>query len=197
MSDRSARVTRETRETQINLELNMDGTGSYEIATGVGFFDHMLTHIAKHGMLDLQVQATGDTEVDAHHIVEDVGIVLGQAIAEAVGDKRGIVRYGFALCPMDEALVGVALDLSGRSYLNFDLQLPAAQVGEFDTELALEFFRALAANAEMTLHICQQYGGNTHHILEATFKAFGRALDEATRVDPRRADDLPSTKGAL
>ena len=197
MSERSACISRETKETQINLELNMDGTGNYEIATGVGFFDHMLTHIAKHGMLDLQVQATGDTEVDAHHIVEDVGIVLGQAIAQAVGDKRGIVRYGFALCPMDEALVAVALALSGRSYLNFDLQLAAAQVGEFATELALEFFRAVAANAEMTLHIWQQYGGNTHHILEAACQAFGRALDEATRIDPRRADDLPSTKGAL
>ncbi len=197
MSDRQASVSRETKETQIKLKLDLDGTGSYEIATGVGFFDHMLTHIAKHGMLDLQVQATGDTEVDAHHLVEDVGIVLGQAIAQAVGDKRGLVRYGSALCPMDEALVGVALDLSGRSYLNFDLQLPAAKVGEFDTELALEFFRALAANAEMTLHIWQQCGGNTHHLLEAAFKAFGRALDQATRIDPRRADDLPSTKGAL
>ncbi len=197
MSDRSASVTRDTNETQIRLELSIDGTGSSEIATGVGFFDHMLTHIAKHGMLDLKVRAKGDLEVDAHHVVEDVGIVLGRAIAQAVGDKAGIVRYGWALCPMDEALVGVALDLSGRSYLNFDLKLGPAQVGEFDTELALEFFRAVAANAAMTLHVWQQYGRNAHHIIEAAFKAFGRALDEATRIDPRRAGDLPSTKGTL
>lgn len=197
MSERKATLKRETKETQISIALKIDGSGAYEISTGVGFFDHMLTHIAKHGLLDLNVQASGDTEVDAHHTVEDVGIVLGQAINQAVGEKRGICRYGSALCPMDETLVGVALDLCGRSYLNFDLQLPAARVGEFDTELALEFFRAVAANADMTLHIWQQYGQNTHHILEAAFKAFGRALDRATTIDPRREGDLPSTKGTL
>lgn len=197
MGDRIASITRETTETQITLELNLDGCGSYELDTGVGFFDHMLSHIAKHGMLDLRVRATGDLQVDAHHTVEDVGIVLGQAIEQAVGDKRGIFRYGSALCPMDEALVGVALDLCGRSYLNYDLTLVTERVGEFDAELALEFFRALADNARMTLHIWQQFGRNTHHILEAAFKAFGRALDYATGCDPRRGDDLPSTKGTL
>jgi imidazoleglycerol-phosphate dehydratase len=197
MRQRIASICRETTETKIALELNLDGTGSYEICTGVAFFDHMLNHVAKHGMMDLRLQARGDLEIDAHHTVEDVGIVLGQAIAQAVGDKRGIVRYGSAMCPMDETLVGVALDLSGRSFLNFDLQLPTAQVGTFDTELAEEFFRALADNARMNLHIWQQYGRNTHHLLEAAFKAFGRALDQATAMDARRADDLPSTKGVL
>ena len=197
MGERTASTTRETRETQIALELNLDGRGSYEVDTGVGFFDHMLSHIAKHGMLDLRVRATGDLQVDGHHTIEDVGIVLGQAIAQAVGDKRGIFRYGSALCPMDEALVGVALDLCGRSYLNYDLTLSTERVGEFDAELALEFFRALADNAQMTLHVWQQYGRNTHHILEAAFKAFGRALDAATQYDSRREGDLPSTKGTL
>lgn len=197
MTQRTASISRETKETQITVELNLDGTGSHEIATGVAFFDHMLTHVAKHGMMDLRIQARGDLEIDGHHTVEDTGIVLGQAIAQAVGDKRGIVRYGSALCPMDEALVGVALDLAGRSYLNFDLRLPASQVGEFDTELAVEFFRALADNAKMNLHLWQRYGSNTHHLLEAAFKAFGKALDQATGLDPRRAGDLPSTKGTL
>ncbi len=197
MSDRTAAVARETNETRIALEINIDGGGTYELDTGVGFFDHMLSHIAKHGMLDLRVEATGDLQVDAHHTVEDVGIVFGQALAQAVGDKRGIFRYGSALCPMDEALVGVALDLCGRSYLNYDLALETDRVGDFDAELALEFFRAVADNAGMTLHIWQQYGRNTHHILEAAFKAFGRALDLATQVDSRRAGDMPSTKGSL
>ncbi len=197
MTQRTASISRETTETQISLELNLDGTGKYDISTGVPFFDHMLCHVAKHGILDLRLEAKGDLEIDAHHTVEDVGIVLGQALAQAIGDKRGIVRYGSALCPMDEALVGVVLDLSGRSFLNFDLQLPAAQVGTFDTELAEEFFRALADNARMNLHIWQQYGRNTHHLLEAAFKAFGRALAQAASKDARRAGDLPSTKGTL
>lgn len=197
MAERRAKIERNTNETQISLELNIDGTGKSDICTGVGFFDHMLTHIAKHGMMDLTLKCTGDLHVDAHHTVEDVGIVLGQAIKEAVGDKRGIVRYGSALCPMDETLIGAALDLCNRTHLNFDVTLPAAKVGDFDAELALEFFRAVADNAVMTLHIWQQYGQNTHHILEAAFKAFGRALDAATMYDPRRAGQLPSTKGML
>ncbi len=197
MAERRAKIERNTNETQISLELNIDGTGKSDICTGVGFFDHMLTHIAKHGMMDLKLKCTGDLHVDAHHTVEDVGIVLGQAIKEAVGDKRGIVRYGSALCPMDETLIGAALDLCNRTHLNFDVTLPAAKVGDFDAELALEFFRAVADNAVMTLHIWQQYGQNTHHILEAAFKAFGRALDAATMYDPRRAGQLPSTKGML
>lgn len=197
MAERRAKLERNTNETQICLELNIDGTGKSEICTGVGFFDHMLTHIAKHGMMDLKLRCTGDLHVDAHHTVEDVGIVLGQAIKEAVGDKRGIVRYGSALCPMDETLVGAALDLCNRTHLNFDVRMQAAKVGDFDAELALEFFRAVADNSMMTLHIWQQYGQNTHHILEAAFKAFGKALDAATMYDPRRAGELPSTKGML
>lgn len=197
MPDRNAAITRETAETQISLALDLDGGGEYAIDTGVGFLDHMLTHIAKHGMFDLSVEASGDYEIDDHHTVEDVGICLGQAIAEAVGDKVGISRYGSSLCPMDEALVGVAMDLSGRPYLNCDLDLRASRVGQFDTELVQEFFRAVAANSRMTLHVFTQYGTNTHHIIEAAFKAFGRALDEATSFDPRREGDLASTKGTL
>ncbi|MFO7946861.1 MAG: imidazoleglycerol-phosphate dehydratase HisB [Armatimonadota bacterium] len=197
MADRTATINRETKETQISLSLDLDGSGSAELETGVGFLDHMLTHIAKHGMFDLSVEASGDYEVDDHHTVEDVGICLGQALAEAVGDKRGIVRYGSFMCPMDEALVTVALDLSGRPFTNCDIDLQASRVGTFDTELVTEFFRAVASNALMTLHVYKNYGHNTHHIIEAAFKAFGRALDQATSIDPRREDDLPSTKGTL
>lgn len=197
MSERNAAINRETTETDISLSLDLDGSGEYTIDTGIGFLDHMLTHIAKHGIFDLSVEASGDYEVDDHHTVEDVGICLGQAISEAVGDKVGITRYGSFLCPLDEALVGVALDLSGRPYLNCDLNLRASKVGQFDTELVEEFFRAVAANSRMTLHVFTQYGTNSHHIIEAAFKAFGRALDEATSFDPRREGDLPSTKGTL
>jgi imidazoleglycerol-phosphate dehydratase len=194
---RQASLKRETKETQIDLWLDLDGTGSFEIDTGVGFFDHMLSHIAKHGLIDLKLKATGDLQVDAHHLVEDVGIVFGLVLAQAVGDKKGISRFGDAMCPLDEALVGVALDLSGRSHLEFGLQFPTQKVGEFDTELVLEFFRAVAANAAMTLHLWQQSGLNSHHIAESAFKSFGRALRMAVTPDERQAGLVPSTKGTL
>lgn len=197
MSERTVEIKRETKETQIALSLNLDGSGRYEIATGSGFFDHMLSHIARHGLLDLTVQATGDQQVDDHHLVEDVGIVFGQALARAVGDKKGISRFGHALCPLDEALVGVALDLSGRSHLEYGLQFPTAKVGEFDTELVLEFFRAVAANGALTLHLWQQAGVNSHHIAESAFKSFGRALRMAVERDARQGEEVPSTKGTL
>jgi imidazoleglycerol-phosphate dehydratase len=197
MTHRTAALKRETKETQIELTLDLDGTGSFDIATGAGFFDHMLSHIARHGLLDLTVKATGDQHVDDHHLVEDVGIVLGQALAQAIGDKQGISRFGHALCPLDEALVGVALDLSGRSHLECDLSFPTQKVGGFDTELFLEFFRALAANAAMTLHVWQQSGLNSHHIAESAFKSLGRALRMAVEPDERQAGRVPSTKGVL
>jgi imidazoleglycerol-phosphate dehydratase len=194
---REASIKRETKETQIELWLDLDGSGSFEIETGVGFFDHMLSHIAKHGLIDLKLKATGDLQVDDHHLVEDVGIVFGQALAQAIGDKKGISRFGHALCPLDEALVGVALDLSGRSHLEFGLQFPTQKVGTFDTELILEFFRAVAANAAMTLHLWQQAGLNSHHIAESAYKSFGRALRMAVEPDARQAGKVPSTKGTL
>jgi len=194
---REAAITRETKETQIELWLGLDGTGTYEIETGSGFFDHMLSHIAKHGLLDLKLKAVGDTHVDDHHLVEDVGIVFGQALAQAIGDKKGISRYGWALCPLDEALVGVALDLSGRAHLQFDLRFPTQKAGAFDTELVLEFFLAVAANAAMTLHLWQQSGLNSHHLAESAYKSFGRALRMAVELDARQAGQVPSTKGTL
>jgi imidazoleglycerol-phosphate dehydratase len=193
---RTAYLQRETAETQVSVELVLDGSGCADINTGVGFFDHMLTHVARHGLFDLTVRAMGDTQVDDHHTVEDVGIVLGQAFREAVGDMRGLVRFGWAMCPLDEALVTVALDFSGRAHLSCGLALPASRVGTFDTELALEFLRAFAHNARITLHVIQQAGCNTHHMLESCFKSLGRALDQATRLDERVAD-VPSTKGLL
>lgn len=193
---RTAQISRETRETKITLSLNLDGTGQHDLSTGVGFFDHMLSHVAKHGMLDLTIHACGDLQVDAHHTVEDVGIVLGQALAQAVGDKVGLVRFGSGACPLDEALVTAVIDFGGRSHLEYRLELPSQKVGDFDTELAREFFQAVAANAGLSLHLTQQSGRNTHHILESAFKSFGRALDEATRLDPRRTG-VPSTKGTL
>jgi len=196
MAERSAQITRETNETQITLELALDGCGEYEIDTGVGFFDHMLTHIARHGLFDLKVKATGDVEVDYHHLVEDVGIVLGGAIAAAVGDKRGLVRYGLAACPMDEALVLVAIDVGGRPYCRCELELPVEKIGGFDTQLVNEFFAAVAMNAALALHVVQQSGGNAHHIVEGAFKSFARALDQATRLD-ERVTGVPSTKGVL
>jgi imidazoleglycerol-phosphate dehydratase len=197
MADRKAEVVRETKETRVTLALDLDGSGRYDVATGVGFFDHMLSHIARHGMVDLTVTATGDLAVDAHHLVEDVGIVLGLALAQALGDKRGLRRYGSAMAPMDEALVLVALDLSGRPALEWRVELPGAKVGDFDAELAREFFQAVANNAALTVHFHKLSGRNTHHVLESAFKSFGRALDEALRVDPRLGDAVPSTKGIL
>src|ERR1041384_6560819 len=182
---RAATINRPTAETRISLALTLDGTGQADIATGVGFLDHMLTLFARHGLMDLTVRCQGDLHVDQHHTVEDVGICLGKAIAEAVGDKRGIVRYGTFTVPMDESLVMVSLDLSGRSYTVCSLDTRNRKIGEFDAELAPEFFRAVAANARMNLHVHQFYGDNAHHIVEAPFKAFARALDAATRVDDR------------
>lgn len=193
---RVASIQRNTKETQIELTLSLDGCGEAEIDTGVGFFDHMLTHIARHGLFDLTVKASGDVHVDFHHLVEDVGIVLGSAIAVAVGDKAGLVRYGMAGCPMDEALVLATLDLSGRPWCRCDLDFPTASVGEFDTELIREFFIAVASNAAMTLHLVQQSGENSHHIAEGAFKSFARALDAATGLD-ERVTGVPSTKGTL
>ena len=194
---RTAAISRTTKETDIQIEINLDGTGQTDIETGVPFFNHMLDAFGRHGLFDLKVRCKGDIEVDAHHTVEDCGIVLGQAIAEALGDKRGITRYASIALPMDETLIGAAIDISGRGVCYTDLCIPAEQVGNFDTELGEEFFIALAANAGITLHINQLAGGNSHHILEATFKAVTRALSAAVAIDPRIADQLPSTKGAL
>lgn len=194
---RKATLTRETKETSIRLALNVDGTGQANIETGVPFFNHMLEAFARHGLFDLDVQAQGDIEVDAHHTVEDVGIVLGQAFAQALDDKRGIVRFGNSFLAMDEALVLAAVDISGRGQLHYAVDLPIEMVGTFDTTLAKEFFIALASNAALTLHIRSFSGENSHHILEAAFKAAGRALCDATRINPRIAGELPTTKGSL
>jgi imidazoleglycerol-phosphate dehydratase len=194
---RSVRIERKTGETDIQLQLNLDGRGQWVIETGIGFFDHMLSHVAAHGMIDLTLRAVGDLEVDAHHTVEDVGITLGQALRQALGDRRGIVRYGQSLLPMDEALALVALDFSNRGLYVGDLALATQRVGEFDTELVSEFLRALAHNAGMTLHVRLICGENVHHQIEAVFKGLGRALRQAVAVDARRADVVPSTKGVL
>ena len=194
---RTSNINRKTAETDISLYLNLDGIGKSEIDTGVGFFDHMLTLFASHGMFDLKVKCNGDLNVDAHHTVEDVGICLGKAFEEAMGDKKGIKRFADKTIPMDEALVLVATDISGRPYLGFSLDVPAKRVGNFDTELVSEFFCSFVRNAKLTLHVNKLAGKNTHHIIEGCFKAFGRVMDEATWIDPRRADVLPSTKGVL
>ncbi|MCL4440929.1 MAG: imidazoleglycerol-phosphate dehydratase HisB [Firmicutes bacterium] len=196
MTQRQAQVERRTGETDIKIAISLDGSGDYRIKTGVGFLDHMLCLFAKHGALDLTLEAAGDTHIDDHHTVEDIGITLGQAIRQALGDKRGINRYGHALIPMDEALVLLALDVSGRGHLEFDLPLPAAKVGSFDTELVEEFFRALALNGGITLHVRMLSGRNTHHIIEGTFKALGRALRQAVTND-EKIPGIPSTKGVL
>ena len=194
---REAEVTRTTKETDITVGLNLDGTGKVAVETGIGFFDHMLDAFGRHGLFDLNVKAVGDLHVDGHHTVEDTGIVLGSALAEAVGDKRGIVRYGDVALPMDEALVLAAVDFSGRGGLYWDMDVPYQMVGDFDSTLAKEFFIAFAANAGVTLHLRQLAGENVHHIVEAAFKATARALRAAVALDPRAADALPSTKGAL
>jgi len=193
---RQARVERRTKETQIALHLNLDGAGAAKVDTGIPFFDHMLEAWARHALMDLHVEAKGDLEVDLHHTVEDVGICLGRAVREAVGDKKGIARYGASFLPMDEALLHAAVDLSGRPYLVFNVPLARAKLAGFDLSLLKEFFRALAVHAEITLHVNMHYGENLHHIAEAVFKAVGRALAEATRLNPRIADVL-STKGSL
>ena len=193
---RYARINRKTSETDLELTLELDGKGESTVDTGIGFFDHMLKSFAKHGLFDLNVKIKGDLHVDCHHTVEDAGIVLGAAIKKALGDKNSIKRYGSFLLPMDEALVMCAIDLSGRPYLVYDAKFGAERVGYFDTEMAKEFFYAVSYSAGMNLHIKEMYGENSHHIIEAMFKAFARALDEAVTVDPR-VGGLPSTKGAL
>lgn len=197
MTNRTATVTRTTNETDIAITIDLDGTGACDISTGVPFFDHMLNAFGRHGLFDLTVRAVGDIEIDAHHTVEDTGIVLGQALARALADKRGINRFGTQFVPMDEALVMASLDISGRGQLHYDADLPFGCVGAFDTQLAKEFLIALATNAGITLHVRQIAGENAHHIIEAMFKACGRALREAVAVNPRTAGELPSTKGAL
>lgn len=194
---RTASVTRKTAETSISVEINLDGSGSYDNQTGVGFFDHMLDQLARHALIDMRIQAEGDLHIDDHHTVEDVGIVLGQALTQAVGDKKGINRYGACLLPMDDALVRAALDLSGRPYLVWGLDLPTPKIGTFDTELVREFFTAFSTHSGMTLHLNQLAGINSHHIAEAAFKAVARALRDALKTDPRKADAIPSTKGML
>jgi imidazoleglycerol-phosphate dehydratase len=194
---RTATISRQTKETQIKLTLGLDGTGIAAVKTGVGFFDHMLDLLAKHGLFDLTVDAVGDLHVDQHHTVEDVGIVLGQALEQCVGDKRGIHRYGFFSLPMDESLANVALDLSGRPAFIFDVPFKGPLIGDFAVELIEEFFKAVATTAKMNLHVTVPYGTNNHHIAEAIFKAFARALRQAATIDERAKDAVPSTKGSL
>lgn len=194
---RSAEITRITKETDITLSLNLDGRGKVEVETGVAFFDHMLDAFGRHGLFDLRVDAKGDLEVDAHHTVEDVGIVLGQAVAQALGEKRGIARFGSSVLPMDEALVLAACDISGRGQLHYDVSLPIEIIGTFDTTLAKEFMVAFASHAGLTLHVKSLSGENAHHIIEASFKAVARALREAVALDSRIGNAIPSTKGAL
>ena len=194
---RTAEIRRDTAETQISLSLNLDGTGKSELHTGCGFLNHMLTLFARHGDFDLSVTCHGDTDVDYHHSVEDIGICLGQAFAKALGDKRGIARYGQFLLPMDETLMLVAADLSGRDYLGWAVELPAEKVGDFDTELAKEFWLGFIRSCPGALHIRQLAGENTHHILEAVFKGAGRALKEAVALDEKHLSESPSTKGTL
>ncbi|WP_306005104.1 imidazoleglycerol-phosphate dehydratase HisB [Aquicoccus porphyridii] len=194
---RKAQITRETAETDISVDLGIDGEGSYDNETGVGFFDHMLDQFARHSLIDMTVRCKGDLHIDDHHTVEDVGITIGQALTQALGDKRGIHRYGSCLLPMDDALVRAALDLSGRPYLVWDVDFPTTKIGTFDTELVREFFQALSTHGGITLHVEALHGLNSHHIAEAAFKAVARALRDAVETDPRKADTVPSTKGAL
>ena len=194
---RTADIRRDTRETRIQLSLNLDGTGKADIATGVGFLDHMLTLFARHGDFDLTVRCDGDTEVDGHHSVEDIGICLGKAFSQALGDKRGICRYGQFLLPMDETLVLCAVDLSGRAYLGWAVDLSAQKVGDFDTELGKEFWLGFLRHCPASLHFRELSGENTHHILEAVFKGAGRALKQAVALDEKHRDEIPSTKGLL
>lgn len=194
---RKAEINRKTRETNVSLQLTLEGKGEIDVNTGCGFLDHMLELLAAHGGFDLRVKCQGDTNVDDHHTVEDIGISLGQAFLEALGNKKGIYRYGTMTLPMDEVLVVCSLDLSGRSYLNMDVEIPSQKVGTFDTELVSEFMIALARSLQMNLHFVLLAGGNSHHIIEAMFKALGRALAQGVAIDPKNADKIPSTKGLL
>ncbi len=195
--NRTADVRRDTKETQIRVQLNLDGTGAAQLSTGIGFFDHMLDQIARHGLIDLDIQAVGDLHIDGHHTVEDVGITLGLAVAQAVGDKRGITRYGHAYVPLDEALSRVVIDFSGRPGLHMDVPFKAGAIGGFDTQLAYEFFQGFCNHALATVHIDNLKGHNAHHQCESVFKAFARALRKALTLDPRSAGVIPSTKGSL
>jgi imidazoleglycerol-phosphate dehydratase len=197
MSHRTAAIKRRTKETDIELELDLDGAGQVQADTGIGFLDHMLDHLGKHSLTDLSVRARGDLKVDDHHTAEDVGICLGQAIGKALGDKAGIRRYGSASVPMDEALANVALDLSGRAAVVFNVRFGGDRIGTFDTQLVGEFFRALAGNCGMNLHVNVPAGSNDHHVAEAVFKAFAQAFRAAKEIDPRRGGQVPSTKGTL
>lgn len=197
LANRIATVQRTTGETDVHVSLNLDGQGTCVAQTGIPFLDHMLHQISSHGLLDLNIHATGDIEIDDHHTNEDVGITLGQALSKALGDRKGIVRFGHFIAPLDEALVQVSLDFSGRPHLSYGLQIPTQRVGTYDTQLVREFFVAVVNHAQLTLHIRQLDGMNSHHIIEATFKAFARALRMATEVDPRRAHLIPSSKGVL
>lgn len=194
---RTATITRSTAETEISVSVNLDGTGVYDNQTGIGFFDHMLDQLARHSLIDMTIRAKGDLHIDDHHTVEDTGIALGQALTQALGDKRGIVRYGSCLLPMDDAQIRCALDLSARPFLIWNVDLPTPKIGNFDTELVREFFTALATHGGITLHVDMLHGINSHHIAEAAFKSVARALREAVEVDPRKSGDIPSTKGAL
>lgn len=194
---RAAKISRSTAETEISVEINLDGTGTYDNQTGVGFFDHMLDQLSRHSLIDMTIRAKGDYHIDDHHTVEDTGIALGQALAKAVGDKKGIRRYGECHLPMDDAQVRTALDLSARPFLIWNVDFTAAKIGNFDTELVREFFQALSTHGGITLHVDQIHGFNAHHVAEAAFKSVARALRMAVEVDPRMADALPSTKGAL
>jgi imidazoleglycerol-phosphate dehydratase len=194
---RTSQIIRKTAETDICLTLNLDGTGKSTITTGCGFLDHMLTLFARHGRFDLNISCKGDTYVDDHHTVEDIGIALGKAFEEALAEKRGIVRYGSQILPMDESLILSAVDISGRSYLGFDLNIPTQKVGSFDTELVEEFWLGFVRNANLTLHIRQLAGTNSHHIIEGAFKSVGRSLRQAVAIDPDFANEIPSTKGVL
>ena len=197
MLQRTATITRKTTETSVALQVNLDGTGLVNLQTGIPFFDHMLTLWARHGYFDLTLDVQGDLEVDAHHTVEDSGICLGQAVRQALGEGRGIARYASGLIPMDEALCQVAIDVSGRSLLSFDVPLPKSKIGEFDVELLEEFFRSFVMHAGLTVHIKQLAGSNLHHILESCFKALGVVLSKAVYIDPQRRETIPSTKGIL
>jgi imidazoleglycerol-phosphate dehydratase len=194
---RIGQVHRVTGETNVQVQLNLDGSGQCEVDSGVAFLDHMLHQLASHGLLDLQIKASGDTHIDDHHSNEDVGIAVGQALAKALGDRRGIQRFGHFVAPLDEALVQVVLDCSGRPHLSYGLKIPAARIGSYDTELVKEFFVAVTNNSGLTLHIRQLDGVNSHHLVEACFKAFARALRLAVEIDPRRAGNVPSSKGIL
>ncbi len=194
---RSASVTRKTAETEISVEIALDGSGAYDNQTGVGFFDHMLDQLARHSLIDMKIRCTGDLHIDDHHTVEDVGIALGQALTRALGDKKGIRRYGSCLLPMDDTLVRSALDLSGRPFLVWTLDLPTQKIGTFDTELVREFFQAFSTHGGITLHVEALHGLNSHHIAEAAFKSVARALRDAVETDPRKGDAIPSTKGTL